>query len=451
VKRPRVVAAASLALASLIALTAGAPASAGTGGSFPVPDENSFGSLNSVAINQPAPVDTTVITTEEINQGNALDFTSNLAVTGVLTADKERSINTVTWDSERDVLHFYAHKPDRELNTLIAETLPEDQKWDIVPSIRSIAEVESFIEGIAADPTALPAGMTFVSGKPAADGSSITIGVEGDTASTFRSAPLPDRIDDIPVTFIEEEPAETTTRVRNVSPVIAGGYMSGPASAGNMACSTGFPVLRSADNQPNMITADHCTDLQGATWNWGTGTHSVGNSTFQAAGGTDLELFIGPDSLSAWVFVGSYTDASTVAPIRGYVAPVGGNNACYSGSRSGLVCSNVLESSDTYNCVAFLQCYWTRWSTQSAGTPAAGNGDSGGPVVILALRESDNSVGAYGVGAISMIPGNSSAACTGDPGSTATDGRRCSANVGFAPLSRWASAQSTHNLAYTNS
>lgn len=225
--------------------------------------------------------------------------------------------------------------------------------------------------------------------------------------------------------------------------------MSGPSSAGNMACSTGYPVMRYQDSQYNMITADHCTDQQGVNWNWGGGSHTVGTSTFQAAGDTDLELFIEPASLSTWIFVGNNNDVSSVLPIRGYVSPVGGNSVCYSGSRSGLVCGNTLNSSDTYNCIGFLQCYWTRWSTQVDGTPAAGNGDSGGPVFVPLRRADDNTIGAYGIGIVSMIPGNSPATCTGDPGSTAAGGRKCSANVGFAPLSRWTSAQSTHQLVAT--
>ena len=206
-------------------------------------------------------------------------------------------------------------------------------------------------------------------------------------------------------------------------------------------------MQRYQDGQPNSLTADHCTDAQGEDWRWGGGSISIGSSTFQAAGDTDLELYIEPSQLSAWMLVGASTDSSTVAPIRGYIAPVGGNSVCYNGSRSGVVCQNVLENNDFYSCVAVLQCYWTRWSTQSNGTPSSGNGDSGGPVTIFVLRSSDNTIGAYGVGVISMMS-NPGSNCTGDP-STAT--RQCSANNGMAPLNRWANAQSTHNLVYTTS
>lgn len=432
-----------------------APVRGGAAGTPPPGGSSQSGHLNSVGIDQPVPEGTTALLPDALSDNSTLDLDTSLAVTDLVSADADRRINTITWDSEADALNIYAFDPSEEFRKSVAETLPADQLWDIVSTERPIRELEKLIETIAQNPAMLPDGLTFVSGKPSPNGGSMEIGVTGASDAVAdalnRASRSTPSIDGVPVTFFEDTVPESATRVRSVAPTISGGYMEGPASAGTRACSTGFPVLRYQDSQYNMLNADHCTDQQGVIWTWGYGSHKIGESTFQAPGDTDLELYIEPDSLSTWVFAGDYTDASTVAPIRGYIAPVGGNSVCYSGSRSGLVCSNVLDSGDTYNCVAFLQCYWTRWSNQSSGTPAAGNGDSSGPVVVFALRQSDNTVGAYGVGVISMIPGNSSATCTGDPGSTASNGRKCSSNVGFAPLSRWASSQSTHNLVYTTS
>jgi hypothetical protein len=290
--------------------------------------------------------------------------------------------------------------------------------------------------------------MTFVSGTPSEDGSTITVGVatvEGGVS--MRSAALPQQLEGVGVQFVEDEFATPTARSRPMAPIISGGQTWRGTGVGT--CSQGFPVLRGQDSQANSLTADHCTAAASENWNWGSGSISIGKSTFQAAGDTDLELYTGAGSLSAWMLVGTNTDSNTVAHIRGYVAPVGGNNVCYNGSRSGLVCSNTLENADVYSCVdgGFLQCYWTRWSTQSAGTASSGNGDSGGPVAMFGIRESDQTIGAYGVGVISMMS-NPSTTCTGDPSTTT---RKCSANNGMAPLNRWASAQSTHNLVYTTS
>ena len=371
---------------------------------------------------------------------------ATLAISEIVQWDHDRAINSVSWDSDRDVIQFYVYGDASELTNAIGSGLPKNQAWEILPSVRSIIELEDTIERIAASPSTMPAGLTFSSGAPSPDGTSITIGVEGTTASRLSAQSTPNELLGVPVSFRQEEQAKPATRVRSQAPLVAGGYMSGPSSAGDMACTSGYPVIRGQDGQYNMITADHCTDQQGVTWRWGGGSHSVGNSTFQAAGNTDLELFVEPASLSTWIFYGDYNDATNVLPIRGYVAPVGGNSVCYSGSRSGLVCGSTIDNSDSYNCVGTFQCYWTRWTTQVNGVPAAGNGDSGGPVFVPLSRSSDNTYGAYGIGIISMIPDPSPAVCTGDPGSTAEKGRKCSARVGFAPLSRWVGDQSTHVL-----
>lgn len=412
-----------------------------------VSDDPTDGHLGSVGIDQALPEDSVAVTAAELKlPDDQLALDSQVAVTDIVIADGERAINTVTWDKDTGVLSFYVYGDSSQLAASISETLPKGQEWQIVPSVRPIAELESAIETLAATPSALPAGATFASGQPAPDGSSIEVGIETASDRAFRSAPLPDAFEGIPVSFTQEELATPTTRGRTTAPVMSGNYMDN----GTTSCTTGFPVLRNQDSQYNMLTADHCATVQNQTWYFGGGSHSAGKSTFQAPGDTDLELFIEPASLSTWVLVGNHTNNATVAPIRGYVAPVGGNGICYSGSRSGLVCNNAAESADTYSCIGFLTCYWTRWTTQAAGVPAAGNGDSGGPVIALGQR-ADGTIGAYGIGVVSMIPGGSPAVCTGDSGVVADGGRKCSPNVGFAPLGRWASSQSTHNLVYTTS
>lgn len=426
-----------IALVTVLAVTPGGAVSATSSS----PD----GLLHSLAVDEEMPGWGRPLTAEDMTNWSQrqLDIDTNIAITDLVTADDHRAINTVTWDPDRDVVSFYVFGDTRGLEARIAEALGSEQRWEIIAAQRPIAELEKVIESLAADSNALPSGARFVSGTPAPDGSSITVGVEVKDRALRRSLPPPDAISGVPVTYEKAARPEVATRLRNSEPIISGGYTQGPPGS----CSSGYPVVRNQDNQPNMLTADHCTSATKESWQWGTGSVTIGSSTFQAAGDTDLELFTNSGPLSAWMFAGSYTDNTTVAPIRGYLAPVGGNSVCYNGSRSGPVCSNVLENSDAFSCVAFLQCYWTRWSTQSSGIPAAGNGDSGGPVAIFALRSSDNTVGAYGVGVISMMS-NTSSNCTGDP---STSARECSANMGMAPLSRWANAQYTHSLVYTTS
>ncbi len=435
----------ALSFASALVVAA-APAYAASSSNYEPVEK---GHLGSVGIDESLPDGSESVPSDAIATvaEGTLDIDTNLAITDVVMADRDRAINTVTWDRATDTVHFWAYGDSAVLEKRIDQALPTDQAWAVNETVRPIPELEQTIMAIAENPAALPEGMAFVSGTPAEDGSSITIGVETVGGTTLRSAVVPMQIEGVDVQFVEDEYATMSARSRSSAPLISGGQTW--RSTGPGTCTQGFPVFRLQDSAQNSLTADHCTAAGNESWTWGAGSISIGKSTAQAPGDTDLELYTEAGTLSAWMLVGSHTDSSTVAPIRGYLSPVGGNSVCYNGSRSGIVCSNPVDNADSYSCVSggFLQCYWTRWSTQSSGIPAAGNGDSGGPVAVFGIRESDQSVGAYGLGVISMISGGSST-CTGDP-STAT--RNCSPNDGFAPLHRWASAQSTHNLVYTTS
>jgi hypothetical protein len=69
----------------------------------------------------------------------------------------------------------------------------------------------------------------------------------------------------------------------------------------------------------------------------------------------------------------------------------------------------------------------TAFQTQNnAGSPAVGNGDSGGPG--YQLVNTVNGVRRWAVGIISAIPNDSPTTCLGTPGGGASD-RRCSPTV----------------------
>lgn len=104
-----------------------------------------------------------------------------------------------------------------------------------------------------------------------------------------------------------------------------------------------------------------------------------------------------------------------------------GSNVCYSGAYSGTVCANQITGTGvTISYGAPYGCYDNlTLTTNTNGTPAAGNGDSGGPVYI------SSGANAYAAGFISGIQ-NGTTTCTGDPG--ATGGRNCSYKVIYAPI-----------------
>lgn len=127
-------------------------------------------------------------------------------------------------------------------------------------------------------------------------------------------------------------------------------------------------------------------------------------------------------------FVGAPTSNSAVW-IKGYSVPVIGQSICMNGSQSGTVCSNTISdgpvSLNARDGAGATRTYANSFrSVQVFNQPAAGNGDSGGPV----LRVVDGRP--YATGVISAIQdGNDD--CAGNP-STAT--RKCSAVVWTAGL-----------------
>lgn len=186
------------------------------------PEISTVGHLDSVSIEQDAPVGTSVVSASDLRIiGEQLSLEANLAVTDIIAADSERSINTVTWDKDSDVLTFYVYGDAAVVAERAADGLPAGQKWQTAPSVRPVSEVEAAIEKLASTPSALPVGATFVSGTPSPDGSTIDVGIERSGGMSMRSAePLPQTFGDIPLSFTEEQAAEPALRSRSVAPVM---------------------------------------------------------------------------------------------------------------------------------------------------------------------------------------------------------------------------------------
>ncbi|QAV70711.1 hypothetical protein ESZ53_09855 [Salinibacterium sp. UTAS2018] len=372
---------------------------------------------------------------------------SRAAITAILESDAGESINTVTWDSDRDKLSFFVYGDARVATSAVRLDLPVKQDWEIVSSERPLSKLESIIESIAADTAVLGHDIEFAGGFPAEDGSKITVALTSTSFSTYRQGglELAAEVEGVRVEYIEGELAQTTARARSSAPVLSGGLMAHEDNTS--ICTTGFPILRFADLAHAYLSADHC-GKNGEAWNWGkhNGSLRVGYSTMQAAGGSDIEIYTETEQMSALQMIGGYTDTTSVVPIRGYYAPVGGDSTCFNGALSGPVCGNVLQNVDVLT-PTDAGLYWLRWTSQANGIPAAGNGDSGGPVGAFQVRSSDGSIGAYGLGIISAKNPFPLATCTGEP---PTDTRSCSDNVAFAPLSRWVGTQYTHGLAVSN-
>lgn len=347
------------------------------------------------------------------------------------------SVDTAVW---RDgVLTLYATGQVSALRQS-AERQLEDVQVRVTRSAHPKAAVQAAIRAIVNDPGVRKHGAFVAETIPSEDGSRIDVGIAGAGAAAAVRG-LGGSILGIEVEAAVVEAPIAATRNRTVAPVLSGQYMQNASSS----CTTGFWIGKSTGERA-LISADHCGGTVGETWYYGGGTTAgkeIGTAQGQAPGGTDLELFMTSSTanVSGYVLVGTYADSSSAAPIRGrYSQTVIGGSVCYSGSRSGLVCQNIITSYAGSVCYDTFQCYYnvTR-TTQTNGIPAVGNGDSGGPVITVLTGGH-----VYATGIISGMS-NASDNCTGDPG-TAT--RKCSDKVIYAPLEAYFNNTSGWGLVY---
>ncbi|KQZ05802.1 hypothetical protein ASD19_13280 [Microbacterium sp. Root53] len=203
----------------------------------------------------------------------------------------------------------------------------------------------------------------------------------------------------------------------------------------NSACTTGYRMTQTSGNVPVMGSAHHChAGVEGQSWKYTTVDGYPVAKAYSAYGAGlsngDVSVWKGPmaDHMLPGIFIGDHTvSGSGVYSIKGAIHSVVGANVCYSGSFSGTVCSNTIMATGLTVCYTGLPCYNNIVRTQQAtGIPALGNGDSGGPVY-------STSSGIYATGIISGMS-NGTATCTGEPGSSATGGRKCSATGLYAPI-----------------
>lgn len=198
-------------------------------------------------------------------------------------------------------------------------------------------------------------------------------------------------------------------------------------------CTSGF-VVRKLNNssQHGMLTAAHC-GANGSNWitsdgqfaySWGSVTQR--NTTFDGMviSGTYPNPFIWT---STW-------NSNVYTPINGVREPYIGQEICYSGSFSGLNCGNIVDAVGMpYNLGGDLTSVFGFRTTNSAGSPAAGNGDSGGPGYTLV--STDTGFKRYAVGLVSGGPSATSGPrCQGVPGGPGLYDRKCSPVIYSTPV-----------------
>ncbi len=333
------------------------------------------------------------------------------------------------WDPEDGRVAVYATADPAVVGDIL-EKYGVSRSVDVRTAERSATEKAEVVRQITGDDGKLSSGHQVVSVAPSIDGSRFDVTLSEDVQ--LRSSVVLPQVDaEVSVQY----GPDASPVVRNHAPgqeKYSGAYMHRSGSS----CSSGFRMVDQETSEPAMASAHHCGVTVGEQWYYNSTTNHV-LGQFQGGlypGSThygDITSWKGA-GLSDFVpgiFIGDHTVAgSGVYPIRGAVGATLGTNICYSGSRTDTICGNEITQTGASVCYTDEGiCYFNLvFTEQLSGSPAAGSGDSGGPAYIPY-----NPQGPYAAGVISGIF-NGTAECTGDPGSTAPNGRKCSDKGLFA-------------------
>jgi hypothetical protein len=154
-------------------------------------------------------------------------------------------------------------------------------------------------------------------------------------------------------------------------------------------CSTGFAATY--NGAPAMLTASHCGGVGTTFWNGPTSTagwNVMGNVNYSNTN-TDVAS-IGVTSASNYINVGSDPQVPSQLYVGSWASPIVGEYLCQSGSYTGERCGLRVVDTGQYVCLSYVLWFCTSWqgpladavSIYGSMSPAAGHGDSGGPVYL---------------------------------------------------------------------
>jgi hypothetical protein len=240
----------------------------------------------------------------------------------------------------------------------------------------------------------------------------------------------------IPLELTEYSSPQATARDRNLHPPFHGGQLI--LRPGIAFCSSAFSVVNIRNGQTGLLTADHCGRTADHERRWFGASRSLEDGSLigfqpqflphiwenQWPRVTDSMVITGAP-VRAGMWWGPH-NGTNLAPVDGTAPVVIGSLVAMNGQPTGTVFQNEI----THTGLAVVYDWDLAYrdlvrSVQISGIPAAGSGDSGGPVFSV------NSIGgAMAVGVISGIS-NPSNNCTGMP---ATNTRQCGTIVFFSPI-----------------
>jgi hypothetical protein len=160
-------------------------------------------------------------------------------------------------------------------------------------------------------------------------------------------------------------------------------------SSSSGSCTTGFAATY--NGAPAMLTASHCGGVGTNFWN---GPTSSGGWNFMGSVGysntnTDVAS-IGVSSYSLYINVGYDPQVASQLYVGSWASPIVGEYLCQSGSFTGERCGLRVVDTAQYVCLSYVLWWCTSWqgpladvvSIYGSSSPAAGHGDSGGPVYL---------------------------------------------------------------------
>ncbi|WP_448061796.1 hypothetical protein [Cellulomonas hominis] len=326
----------------------------------------------------------------------------------------------VTRDRSKVIVHWYG-QPSDDVEQVV------DAADGVTTEFAPVAYRPGDLRDAASAVFAEYPQVASVSVRP--DASGLDISVRADTSTTAPRSAAPDwaAITGFPVSVDRGAPEPAMTRQNDINYHLGGARIyrfEDPFI--RSGCTSGFAVVRASDtSQQGMMLAAHCGSV-GAQF-------ITSDGTFAYNYGSVVERDTGYDGAilsMAWSqpFVWTSTwDSNVYTQINGVASAYVGQELCYSGSYSGLLCGNIVQNTSVIMNLGGDLTSVTAFQTQHiSNSPTVGNGDSGGPG--YQLVNTTNGVRRWAVGIISAIPNNSGTTCQGVPGGGSSD-RRCSATV----------------------
>jgi hypothetical protein len=354
------------------------------------------------------------------------------AITDFYADDDRFASVEVSHDRTSVVVHWHGETPDA-LEAIATEAGFTVQDTEYVPGdLRSAAEQLLGTEtasGEVVTTAVRPDGsgidvMLDTSTMASARGSASSVGaVEADLAVTTG----------FPVAIVESATVEEASRQWDTYAMGGSRIFKWNLNTGQVGgrCSSSYAMHRHLGDGSQLwstSTAAHC-GVVGDNWAayQGVWPNEITNALLWGAINIRAEsrdfAAISTNFSNPFVYVGEYTSSSYTA-IDGVANPFVGAEICYSGSLSGTVCGNVVQYADiTYTLSDGLPGVTLvgNYTVNLNSLPAIGNGDSGGPGLMVAADPSGGDF-VYASTIISAMT-NAGTTCTG----TGPEGtRRCS-------------------------